>query len=69
MKSKRWKRRNRHKNTGLYNAYLHIEKWHKYPYRHGLYVVYSKLYGNVIRQSGKDWSELPYDWKPVKRNA
>lgn len=59
-KIKRWKRRNRHKNIDIFNAYKNLENM---PYRLGRYVVFDKRYGVVVKRVNCAWCMLPYAYK------
>lgn len=65
-KHKRWKRRNRHKNTGLYNSFLYLER--SYLKRGNKYVKYLHIYGFVVATVGDAWVELVYHYKQNVRN-
>ncbi len=60
-KKKRWKRRNRHSNINLFNAYKSLEDM---VYRQGRYVSYDRDSDRfLIKRIGCTWAFLPYSYK------
>jgi hypothetical protein len=62
MKPKRWKRRNRHKNTELFNAFISLEKM---TFRSGRYISTDTDSTIIIKRVGSKWAFLPFPYKPI----
>ncbi len=59
IKSKRWKRRNRWRNTDLYNAFIALEKESRpFDFR-----IIRTTIGMGLQRNGDTWYSLVYDYK------
>lgn len=61
-KNNRWKRRNRHKNKELFNAFLCLERM---VYRSSRYVSTDTDDTIIIKRVGCNWAFLPFPYKAI----